>query len=238
MATWATWVGTGASEPAVVATANSPPRGARLAAPRQPESERNNRHFAATSRLVGRYSGVPFLARFHQPRSHQRPSAVHRRICSANIFCSFIARTPDVVYSGTDGSTSGVAHQPAVRRRINSRSLKTRDLRRDAAVQVLRQPKSHLHHATLASHSSRCGQPAATHASRSWTRHNSERPTRTGAGIRPLDCHARHVRTDLPQICAARDAGTSRGASRIESATFMSIDRREGSDARLRKTPN
>lgn len=94
--------------PAVVATENSPPRGARLAAPRHPPMARNILHLAAISRLVGRYSSVPFLALLHRPRSTYRPFDSHCRTWSSNILCSFIVLAPLCVVPAAAHPHAGV----------------------------------------------------------------------------------------------------------------------------------
>ena len=87
-------VGRSLQTPAVVAIANSPPRGARLLAPRQPRMDRNNSHFASISCRVGWYSVLLQLPGTHRPESTHRPSVFHCRTWQFSICCSFIVLAP------------------------------------------------------------------------------------------------------------------------------------------------
>ena len=85
---------------------------------------------------------------------------------------------------------------------VPSHSLRPRSLRQ--------------HRYRRASHSSRRGQPAATHSRSSSTRHSVERPIRTGCGIHPAASHVRHVRSDLPHMAAASRAEASSGTTVLD----------------------
>jgi hypothetical protein len=73
-----------------------------------------------------------------------------------------------------------------------------------------------------ASHSARRGHPAVTQSRSSSTRHNVERPMRTGRGIQPAASHVRQVRRDLPQIDAASRALSSNAPDQASFAVLFS----------------
>lgn len=74
-----------------------------------------------------------------------------------------------------------------------------------------------------ASHSCLGGQPASTHSCSSASRHNVERPMRTGRGIRPAAFQLRQVRSDLLHSEAASWAETSSRSERVESEFVFEI---------------